>query len=155
MTERLAGTPVPSLILFFGLSQLTHAQTASPTPGATASGETLQQIVVTGAQIPINESVIPTVRNTGMGYGMDLNMKDIPRNVTIISREQLDDISITDVRDFTKLTTSSYTQSNFGAPANPSIRSRTADVFVNGMRTPFQALPTRFLAVAIPLCHRG
>jgi len=139
MTQRLAGTLLPSLILSLSLSQLAQAQDQTPTPtptsAPTSSGGTLQQMVVTGAQIPINESVIPTVRNTGMGYGMDLNVKDIPRNVTIISREQLDDISITDVRDFTKLTTSSYTQSNFGAPANPSIRGQTADVFVNGMRT--------------------
>jgi outer membrane receptor for ferric coprogen and ferric-rhodotorulic acid len=134
MTDRLAGILFPGLALFLELSQFAQAQAPTPNPSPT-SGGTLQQITVTGAQIPINESVIPTVRNTGMGYGMDLNVKDIPRNVTIISREQLDDISITDVRDFTKLTTSSYTQSNFGAPSNPSIRGQTADVFVNGMRT--------------------
>jgi hypothetical protein len=134
MTRRLAGILLPSLVLFFELSQLAQGQDQTPTASPSPRG-TLQQIVVTGAQIPINESVIPTVHNTGMGYGMDLNVKDIPRNVTIISREQLDDISITDVRDFTKLTTSSYTQSNFGAPSNPSIRGQTADVFVNGMRT--------------------
>src|SRR5260370_29279587 len=59
---------------------------------------------------------------------------EVPRNVTIISRAQLDDISVLDVRDFTKLTTSSFTTTNFGAPANPSIRGQTADVLVNGMR---------------------
>ncbi len=90
--------------------------------------------MVTGAQIPINEAIVPTVRPTNAAYGLDLNVMEIPRNITIISRAQLDDISVRDVRDFTKLTTSSFTTTNFGAPANPSIRGQTADIFVNGMR---------------------
>jgi hypothetical protein len=59
---------------------------------------------------------------------------DVPRNVTIISRQQLSDISISSVLDFSKLTSSSYTTTNFGAPANPSIRGQTADLFINGVR---------------------
>jgi hypothetical protein len=38
------------------------------------------------------------------------------------------------VLDFSKLTSSSYTTTNFGAPANPSIRGQTADLFINGVR---------------------
>ncbi len=131
MIQRLAEIPLSSLILFFGLSQLTQAQDQTST---TSSGGTLQEIVVTGAQIPINEAIVPTIRPTSAVYGLDLNVMDIPRNVTIISRAQLDDISVRSVRDFTKLTTSSFTQTNFGAPSNPSIRGQTADVFINGMR---------------------
>ena len=134
MTRRLAGILIPSLVLFVDLSRLAQAQDQSPTTSTTTPGGTLQQIVVTGAQIPINEAVVPTVRPTNAAYGLDLNVMDIPRNITIISRAQLDDINVRDVRDFTKLTTSSFTTTNFGAPANPSIRGQTADVFVNGMR---------------------
>jgi hypothetical protein len=94
----------------------------------------MQQVVVTGANIPINEAIVPTVRPISGVYGLDLNVMEIPRNVTIISRAQLDDISVLDVRDFTKLTTSSFTTTNFGAPSNPSIRGQIADVFINGMR---------------------
>ncbi len=133
MTRRSAGILIPSLVLFVDLSRLAQAQDQSTNAGTTAGG-TLQQIVVTGAQIPINEAVVPTVRPTNAAYGLDLNVMEIPRNITIISRAQLDDISVRDVRDFTKLTTSSFTTTNFGAPANPSIRGQTADVFVNGMR---------------------
>ena len=83
---------------------------------------------------PIEESVLPTVRPFSSAFGLDSNILDVPRNVTVISREQLDTIAIFDVRDFAKLTSSSYTPSNFGAPSNPSIRGQTADLFVNGMR---------------------
>ena len=68
-------------------------------------------------------------------FGLDNNILDVPRNVTIISREQLDTVDIQDVRDFSKLTSSSYTTTNFGAPSNPSIRGQTADTFTNGLRT--------------------
>jgi outer membrane receptor protein involved in Fe transport len=67
-------------------------------------------------------------------FGTDDNIVDVPRNVTIISRQQLSDISIASVLDFSKLTSSSYTTTNFGAPANPSIRGQTADLFINGVR---------------------
>ena len=67
-------------------------------------------------------------------FGTDDNILDVPRDVTIISREQMDTIGIQDVTEFSKLTSSSYTDSNFGAPGNPSIRGQSADLFVNGMR---------------------
>ena len=106
----------------------------TPADQGTSSDQQLQQVVVTGANIPINEAIVPTIRPINAVYGLDLNVMEIPRNVTIISRAQLDDISVLDVRDFTKLTTSSFTTTNFGAPSNPSIRGQTADVFINGMR---------------------
>jgi outer membrane receptor for ferric coprogen and ferric-rhodotorulic acid len=67
-------------------------------------------------------------------FGTNDNIVDVPRNVTIISRQQLSDISISSVLDFSKLTSSAYTTTNFGAPANPSIRGQTADLFINGVR---------------------
>src|SRR5260370_7360097 len=134
MIRRLAGILIPSLVLLIDLSRLAQAQDQSPTTSTTASGGTLQQIVVTGAQIPINEAIVPTVRPTNAAYGLEVNVMEMTREMTMISRAQLDDISVRDGRDFTKLTTSSFTTTNFGAPANPSIRGQTADVFVNGMR---------------------
>jgi outer membrane receptor protein involved in Fe transport len=90
------------------------------------------RVVVT--DVPIEENIMPTNRPTSSVYGTDTPVLDTPRNVTIISTEQLSAINIQDPRDFSKLTSDSFTQSNFGAPANPSIRGQTADVFINGMR---------------------
>ena len=84
--------------------------------------------------VPIEENVIPTSRPFNSVFGVGENLKDTPRSVTIISLEQLSAIGIQDVRDFAKLTSSSFTRSNFGAPANPDIRGQYADVFYNGMR---------------------
>lgn len=84
--------------------------------------------------VPLEQQVLPTSRPFNSVFGTDDNIIDVPRNVTIISRQQLSDINIASVLDFSKLTSSSYTTTNFGAPANPSIRGQTADLFINGVR---------------------
>lgn len=85
-------------------------------------------------EIPIEENILPTSRPFNSVYGSDKSILDTPRSVTIISREQLSAINIQNVRDFSKLTSSSFTTTNFGAPANPTIRGQSADLFINGMR---------------------
>lgn len=85
-------------------------------------------------EIPVEENILPTSRPFNSVYGTDRSILDTPRNVTIISREQLDAIAIKDVRDFSKLTSSSYTKTNFGSPSTPNLRGQEADLFVNGMR---------------------
>ena len=41
-------------------------------------------------EIPIEENILPTSRPFNSVYGTDRSILDTPRNVTIISREQLD-----------------------------------------------------------------
>jgi len=78
--------------------------------------------------------VLPIARPFNSVFGTDDNIVNVPRNVTIISSQQLSDINISSVLDFSKLTSSAYTTTNFGAPSNPSIRGQTADLFINGVR---------------------
>jgi hypothetical protein len=96
--------------------------------------ETIEMEAFNVSDVPIEENIIPTSRPFNSVFGVGENLKNTPRSVTIISREQLTAIGIQDVRDFAKLTSSSFTRSNFGAPANPDIRGQFADVFYNGMR---------------------
>ena len=84
--------------------------------------------------VPIDLQILPTARPFNSVFGTDDNIVDVPRNVTIISRQQLTDISITDVLDFSKLTSSAFTTTNFGAPSNASIRGQSSDLFINGVR---------------------
>lgn len=101
--------------------------------------------------VPASQQILPTARPFNSVFGTDDNIVDVPRNVTIISRQQLSDISISSVLDFSKLTSSSYTTTNFGAPSNPSIRGQSADIFVNGVRARITSngngLPLDFNAV--------
>ncbi len=125
-----------------------HAQTASPTTTDTTTTTTTTSTQVqsggdSGAvqmekynvnDVPLSQQILPTSRPFTSVFGTEDNILDVPRNVTIVSRAQMDTIDIQDVTDFSKLTSSSYTDSNFGSPANPTIRGQSADVFMNGMR---------------------
>ena len=85
--------------------------------------------------VPPEQNIMPTSRPSNSVYGMDLPVLDTPRSATIISREQLSQIDIQDARDYSKLTSDAYTESDFGTPATPSIRGQPADVLINGIRT--------------------
>jgi catecholate siderophore receptor len=86
------------------------------------------------SDVPLEQQILPTSRPFTSVFGTEDNIIDVPRNVTIISRQQMDVIDIQDTTQFSKLTSSSYTDSNFGSPSNPSIRGQSGDVFMNGMR---------------------
>jgi catecholate siderophore receptor len=111
------------------------ATPAKDLPAATTPGEPevqMQQYNVN--DVPIAEQILPTSRPFASVYGFDDDILSIPRNVTIVSRAQMDAIDMQDVTQFSELTSSSYTDSNYGSAANPSIRGQTADNFINGMR---------------------
>jgi hypothetical protein len=90
--------------------------------------------MVTKDDIPSEEQIVPTARPFNSVFDMNEEILDTPRSVTIISSAQLAAINIQDVRDFSELTSSSYTATNFGAASNPTIRGQYADIFLNGMR---------------------
>lgn len=122
------------LLILAAIAAGAFAQETTP-PASSAPGDDvlqLEKFSVNG--VPIEQVVLPTARPFNSVFGFDRSILDTPRNVTIISREQLTSISIQDVRDFSKLTASSYTRSNFGAPTTPDIRTQIADTFLNGMR---------------------
>jgi catecholate siderophore receptor len=122
------------------------AQTSTPAPAAEsttttttvssgpAPADTVQMEKFQVNDVPIEQQILPTSRPFASVFGTDENILDVPRNVTIISRAQMDTIDIQDVTQFSKLTASSFTTSNFGSPANPNIRGQSSDVFMNGMR---------------------
>jgi len=131
--------------------KLGSAQTATPTtpadqtaapapttsqvqsaPAATEPAVKMEKYQVN--DVPLEQQILPTSRPFTSVFGTEDNILDVPRNVTIISRAQMDVIDIQDTTQFSKLTSSSYTDSNFGSPSNPSIRGQSADVFMNGMR---------------------
>ncbi len=120
------GLPVALLAL--------NAQAQSTASPRAPAGEVVTMEKFQVKDVPIEKQILPTARPFSSVFGTEDNIVDVPRNVTIISRQQLSDISIASVLDFSKLTSSSYTTTNFGAPANPSIRGQTADLFINGVR---------------------
>ena len=124
-----------------GTTTTTTTTTAVPTTTTTTTGTApvsseaaVQMEKYDVTDVPIEQQILPTSRPFTSVFGTEDNILDVPRNVTIISRAQMDVIDIQDTTQFSKLTSSSYTDSNFGSPSNPSIRGQSADVFMNGMR---------------------
>ena len=116
------------------LASLSGRAIAQSTDSKPASDEVLELEKMSVTGVAPEQQILPSARPFNSVFGTDDNIVDVPRNVTIISRQQLSDININSVLDFSKLTSSSYTTTNFGAPANPSIRGQTADLFINGVR---------------------
>ncbi len=131
MNKHLLRTSLVVLSFTSALGRLS-AQSPSPAPSSEEVLE-LERFKVTSG-VTVEELVLPTARPFNSVFGTDDNIVDVPRNVTIISRQQLSDISIESVLDFSKLTSSAFTTTNFGAPSNASIRGQSADVFLNGVR---------------------
>lgn len=118
-----------------GFAAVGFSETAADKTGDASGTEMVEMEKFQVEGVPVEKQMLPTSRPFQSVFGTNDNIVDVPRNVTIISRQQLNDISISDVRDFSKLTSSSYTTTNFGAPANPSIRGQSADMFINGVRS--------------------
>ena len=120
------------------LASLSVSLCAQTTAPDTATPPTDEVLVLDPFRIDsgvaADELVMPIARPFNSVFGTDDNIVNVPRNVTIISRQQLSDINISSVLDFSKLTSSAYTTTNFGAPSNPSIRGQTADLYINGVR---------------------
>jgi catecholate siderophore receptor len=131
--RRLSAVVASGLFATIAAAQTTSTTPApAPAPATDNSVTTMQKFEV--SDVPIDQQILPTARPFNSVFGFDDNILDVPRNVTIVSRQQMDDINITDVTQFSKLTSSSFTDSDFGSPANPTIRGQQADYMANGMR---------------------
>ncbi len=126
---------IPPRLTLRLLALMSAAGASAPLIAQTApDDETVVLEKLEVSDVPIEQNILPTSRPFSSVYGDERSILDTPRNVTIISREQLNSIGVLETRDFSKLTASSYTQTNFGLPSNPTIRGQTADVLINGMR---------------------
>ncbi len=132
-----------TLLALLSCASLTGFLSAEDTPASTppaapatpaSSDEVVKLDKFEVTDVPIGQQILPTSRPFNSVFGTDENIVFVPRNVTIISRQQLSDISIESVLDFSKLTSSAFTTTNFGAPSNVSIRGQPADTFINGVR---------------------
>src|SRR5208283_3466821 len=129
-----AATPAAAPATAVPTTSQTQAAPGGTTETSASTQAAVQMEKYNVSDVPIEQQILPTSRPFTSVFGTEDNILDVPRNVTIISRAQMDVIDIQDTTQFSKLTSSSYTDSNFGSPSNPSIRGQSADVFMNGMR---------------------
>ena len=88
MNKHLLRTSLVVLSFTSALGRLS-AQSPSPAPSSEEVLE-LERFKVTSG-VTVEELVLPTARPFNSVFGTDDNIVDVPRNVTIISRQQLSD----------------------------------------------------------------
>jgi outer membrane receptor protein involved in Fe transport len=130
---------IVALLASFDQPSRSFGQTISPSPSpstianpsAAAAGQALQPIVVQGVS---EETVNPLERPVSSIYGTDLPVNDIPRSVSSVTHEELQQQNITSIANLTQLTPSGSYLSRWGIIGTPTIRGDLAEVYVNGQR---------------------
>ena len=113
----------------------------------TTADSTLDEMLVTG--LPLNETVLPTVRPVSSALGTDANVLDTPRSVSTITKAQLEARQIDDVNSLGQYSSGTYTPSIFGAQGVPTIRGVLSELYQNGQRLKFirNSMPPSFNGV--------
>ena len=123
----LAGAAAPIAVLF--LASLANGQ-----PVSDASGQLLTSVTVEAA-LPNN--ILPTSTDFSDAFGLNLPVTDIPRSISVITKEQLQNDNILTARDFARVSSDTYTPYFNGNPSSVYIRGQVADTFFNGIRIGF------------------
>src|SRR5579859_6494718 len=86
----------------------------------TSSTGALEEVIVQG--VSFEDQVSPLQRKVSDVLGLEMSVLDTPRAVTEINAAQLRDESIITVTDFDKVTSSAYTNDQFGGANVPFLR---------------------------------
>ncbi len=115
--------------------QTTDAATAPSGSAASQTQETgsqLQKVVVKGVAPEAN--ILP-IRPTTSVTGIEATVKDTPRSITEISREQLKNDVVTDSQALAKYAPGVTANFTNGIASAPYIRGQAPDIYQNGIRT--------------------
>ena len=134
-------TPTRKFVMAVAAGQLLaagllHAQDADPLIRASApppgTDSAPDRIIVNG--VPPDQSILPTARPLTSVYGIEQNIVDIPRDVSTITKEQVEFRQITSVTQLGQFASGTYSASIFGAESLPQIRGVASELFQNGQR---------------------
>jgi hypothetical protein len=112
------------------LESLAGGQTVSTGSGT----QSLTPVTVQGL-LPNN--ILPTSMDFSDAFGFDLPVTDIPRSISVITKEELQNANIQTARDFARVSADTYTPDFNGNPSSTYIRGQVADTFFNGIRIGF------------------
>jgi outer membrane receptor for monomeric catechols len=111
--------------------QLT-SQAQAPAPATVATNEPTK-ILVEG--LPIEETVLPTVRPVQSVMGDDRSVLETPRSVSLVTKAQMEARAVTRATDFNQYSPGVYTPSRYGLANVPVIRGDLGEIYQNGQRT--------------------
>jgi len=122
---------------FSFFNSLIQAQQASALSEAV---ETLPEVTVMASPEQPPSSSLPKASTTTSVYGPDLSLIDIPRDVLVVSKEQLKTVMLQSVNDLIAFSPSvNPTQATGNVVSEPVVRGLPATVFRNGMLVGFSS----------------
>ena len=83
------------------------------------------------------KQIVPTARSTSSVFGQDLNGVDVPRSVSKITRQQLEDRQLFSVEQLGQHSSGTYTPGEYDLAGIPFIRGVFGELYQNGQRLLF------------------
>jgi outer membrane receptor for monomeric catechols len=121
-------------IVFACLFATGHSASAQISSSGSSS-ESLNEITVQG--VAPDHNVLPTGTGFSDVFGFDLPINEVPRSISVITKEELRNANVVTARDFARVSADTYTPYFNGNPSSTYIRGQVADTFFNGMRLGF------------------
>ena len=114
---------------------------ASSLASAEASDEEvtdLEKFIVSESDAALEDTLLPTEREISGLFGDTTNVLEVPRSVTLLSPQILDEFNIDDIGDLKKVSAGTQTINYYGIPGTPIIRGAKGGTFLNGMLRAYQ-----------------
>jgi TonB-dependent Receptor Plug Domain len=123
--------PLKGAIVFACLFAVGPSVFAQDDPSAPGS-DSLSRIIVQG--IAPEHNVLPNATDLSDVLGFDLPVNEVPRSISVITKEELENANVRTARDLARISADTYTPYFNGNPSSTYIRGQLADTFFNGMR---------------------
>jgi len=93
-----------------------------------------------------SDSLLPTDRTVSSAFFEDMTLLEIPRAITVLSPEAMEQFQIDDFGDLAKVGAGTERYNFYGIPGAPVIRGWQGGIYFNGMLRAFQRneMPTSF-----------
>ncbi len=97
----------------------------------------LKEFMIEETEAADTDSLLPTDREVSSAFFADMTLIDIPRSITVISPEAMQQFQIENFSDLNKIGAGTTTINFYGIPAMPTIRGAKGGSYFNGMLRAF------------------
>jgi iron complex outermembrane receptor protein len=106
----------------------------------------LETFIARETALQAEDSLLPTVRQTNSVFGVNRDLIELPRAVTILTPEIMKQFGVQDFSDLQRVTAGAAAPNFYGVPGTPFMRGDFAGTFFNGMQRLYQRneQPTSF-----------
>ncbi|MFT7219075.1 MAG: iron complex outermembrane receptor protein [Candidatus Azotimanducaceae bacterium] len=98
----------------------------------------LEKFIVSETDAALEDTLLPTERQMSGIFGDTTNILQVPRAVSLISPQMLEEFNIDDLGDLKKVSSGTQTYNYYGIPGAPIIRGAKGGTFLNGMLRAYQ-----------------